>query len=93
MDSVTSSELTELEAVYLLRPYGPERADLHAGTLASLVYNRHRKKGAKAMGAADWFGELPPPAKRRPRQTAAQQAQIARAWTIALGGRVIEPGK
>lgn len=31
------------------------RADLRAGVLASLLYNPHRKKGAKSMKPDDFF--------------------------------------
>lgn len=39
------------------------RADLRVGLLASLLYNPHRKKGARALKPEDFF---PEPPRRRP---------------------------
>jgi hypothetical protein len=45
------------------------RADLRAGLLASLLYNPHRRKGARPMGPADFFpARAKQPVRARPRR-------------------------
>lgn len=42
---IDSRELSEWMAYYNLDPWGPERADLRAGTIAATVANCHAAKG------------------------------------------------
>lgn len=42
---IDSRELTEWVAYYNMNPWGPERADLNAGIIASTVANCHATKG------------------------------------------------
>jgi hypothetical protein len=60
---MSSSEFTEWQAYYDIEPFGEERADLRAGTIASPLVNLWQGKGAKRSKPSDWlmeFGEQEP---------------------------------
>ncbi len=63
---VTSRELSEWMAYETLEPFGPRRADHRAGVIASLIYNSNRGKGAKPLGADDFFPETFEPPQEEP---------------------------
>ena len=63
LQRMSSSELSEWRAYYEIEPFGEERADLRAGTIASPLVNMWKgKKGARTK-PSDWimkFGALLP---------------------------------
>ena len=51
---VSSRVVAEWQAFYGLEPWGPQREDQRAGTIAATVFNVNRGK-ARALSAADFF--------------------------------------
>jgi len=57
---MSSSEFSEWMAFYSLEPFGEERDDLRAGSIASPLLNVWIPKGKRQSKASDWimkFGE------------------------------------
>jgi hypothetical protein len=50
-----SSELTEWIAFYQIEPFGVVRDNLHAGIIASILYNANRGKRQKSMTVDDFI--------------------------------------
>jgi hypothetical protein len=42
-------------AFYQLEPFGPVRDNIHAGQIASILYNANRKKNSPPMSVSDFF--------------------------------------
>jgi hypothetical protein len=60
LSRIPSRLLTEWVAYYGLEPFGQERENMHAGLVASAVYNVNRdpKKRRKAFSPADFMLEF-----------------------------------
>lgn len=52
---MTSREFGQWMEFYKAEPFGPMRDNLHAGIVASMLFNANRRKGARPMGASDFL--------------------------------------
>lgn len=52
---LSSTELVEWQAYWMLEPWGAIRDDLHAARIESLLFNVHRGKSQKAAKPADFM--------------------------------------
>lgn len=83
----TPRQFMELrEVVVRERDATNERADFHAGVVASVIANTNRSKGQKAFTPQDFMPRKKPPPRKR--QTIDEQMALARAITRANGGKV-----
>jgi hypothetical protein len=55
LSQISSRQFADWLAYYSLEPFGEERADLRAGIVASVVNNRWRGKGEKALSPIDFM--------------------------------------
>jgi hypothetical protein len=78
---MTSNEFAEWQAYYLLEPFGPQREDQRAGTIASAVVNVHQKKGSRPL---DWRDFFPPYVRKA--QGWQEQLAIVEMLNAAFGG-------
>lgn len=74
------------EVVSRQREIANERADFHAGVVASTIANVNRAKNQKAFKPADFMPAKK--AKPKKRQTVEEQMALAKAITRANGGKV-----
>ena len=58
LENLDSRELTEWAAYDLIEPFGPWRADLRAGIVASTVANALRGKGSRAYDPTDFLPDF-----------------------------------
>lgn len=81
---ISSRELTEWAAYFLLEPFGEERADLRAAIIASVVANTARdpKRRRRAFKPEEFM-----PRFGRQQQTWEQQLSIVEMLNAAFGGR------
>jgi hypothetical protein len=52
---MSSREFGEWMEFYKSEPFGPVRDNLHSGQITAMLYNVNRRKGARAMSAADFL--------------------------------------
>lgn len=71
LQNLDSHELTEWAAYDLIEPFGPWRADLRAGIVASTVANALRGKGGKSFKPEDFVPDFAGPQALTPEQTVA----------------------
>lgn len=81
---VTSAELTEWRAYYRLDPWTEDRADLRAGTVASVVANCHTRDAT--FKPSDFIPDYGAPPE--PEQTEEQMMAAAMRLTAAMGGTI-----
>lgn len=83
---MSSQEFSEWMAYYRLEPWGPERADLNMGVLASLYANVKRDpKRSKAFQPQDF---MPVYGGEERRQTVEEQVQLVHMLQEAFGGTI-----
>ena len=58
---MSSAEFAEWQAYDRLEPFGPWRADLNAGIVASTIANVNRGKNRKAYAPKDFMPDWDPP--------------------------------
>lgn len=80
LNELDSRELSEWMAFWQIEPWGEERADRRAATVAATVANVHRPKGRRAYKAEDFMPHYGP---RRP-QTWQEQLEIVKGIHNAL---------
>ncbi len=81
---MTSSEVTELLALYHVEPFGEVRGDIREGIVASTVANANRD--AKKRGP--YFAkDFMPSFDRQEEQTPEEQLEVAAQMVVAMGGR------
>ena len=80
---MTSRELTEWMAFYQLEPFGPERGDLQAGIVASVVANANRdsKKQKKPFTPQDFMPEFEGPVLEKEGKT---PEQLRQKWEMVV---------
>lgn len=54
-ERMPASEFTHWMALWRMDPWGTQRDNMHAGILASILANVHRKKNAKAYTVDDFM--------------------------------------
>lgn len=91
LEELTCGQFDEWLAFFTLGPWGPEREDLRAGLIASCVENSQKVKG-KPSQPDDFFPNLRHEpgggdGRARVRQSPAQMIAVAKALTVALGGK------
>lgn len=52
---MTAREFARWMDFYKEEPFGPVRDNLHAGLVASMLYNANRRKGARPLSANDFL--------------------------------------
>jgi hypothetical protein len=92
---ISSRELSEWMAYYMLEPFGAERDNLHAGLVAAMVHNVNRDpKRGKAADPKDFmleFGvEADAEGQRSELQTAGDVYGMMRTWAILAGANGAE---
>jgi len=63
LDRMSSSEFSEWMAYNAIEPFGPQREDLRAGSIASPLVNLQIRSGRKKTKPSDWlmkFGKQEP---------------------------------
>jgi hypothetical protein len=75
-------------AYYNIEPFGPEREDLRAGTIASPLLNIWLKKGSKKTKASDWIMRFGPAEPSGP-----QDPEKMKAFLKAFANRAEKRGK
>jgi hypothetical protein len=60
---ISECELTEWQAYYILEPWGPEQADLHAASIQAMIANAspNRDRRARPISPADLMPRRGPP--------------------------------
>jgi hypothetical protein len=86
LSRIDSRELSEWQAYYSLNPFGPERADLRAGAIASTVANCLTDKGG--FKPSDFMPHYGPKVEEPPK-TAEQLRDIGIKMNAMLGGRYV----
>jgi hypothetical protein len=87
---ISSRELTEWMAYYMLEPFGAERDNLHAGLVAAMVHNVDRDpKRGKAADPADFMLEFGIKEEEEP-QTADDVYGMMRTWAVLAGANGAE---
>lgn len=84
LSRIDSRELSEWRAYYGLNPWGPERADLRAGTIASTVANCLTDKGFKPSDFMPKYGPVP---EEKPK-TMQQLKDAAMKVALMMGGTI-----
>lgn len=79
LSRIDARELAEWEAYYSLDPWGQERADLRAGTIAATVANSHSTSGG--FKPSDFMPQYGP--AREVEQTEDEIKDACRAWAAA----------
>ena len=84
---IPSRLLSEWMAYYGLEPFGQERENMHAGLVASAVYNVNRdpKKHRKPFGPADFMMEFDSAGQPKAEKTAQEIYALFRAWAVVHG--------
>lgn len=83
LSRIDSRELSEWLAYYGLNPWGPERADLRAGTIASTVANCLTEKSD--FKPSDFIPKYGPQPEEQPK-TSEQLKNIAIRMNAMMGG-------
>lgn len=80
LQRMTAREYDDWRRFATQEPFGDQRGDYQAGIVASAALNPHLKKGAKALGPADFLPDFDPPPT--PEEQAAKDAEAERiaAW-------------
>lgn len=52
---MSAREFSQWMDYFRSEPFGPVRDNLHAGTIAAMLFNANRGKGQKPMSAADFL--------------------------------------
>jgi len=86
LSRISSRELTEWMIFFSREPFGTEADFLGHGIVASTIANVNRKKGSKAMKPDDFMPKFEKPKQ----QSTDEMINIAKVFTIALGGEVGE---
>ena len=83
---VSSQELAEWTAYFILEPFGEERADVRAALVSATVANTARdpRKRRRPFTAQEFMPRFEP--KQR-RQTWQEQLRIVEMFNMALGGK------
>lgn len=81
---MSSVELTEWMAFYMLEPWGTEMELMGHAITASTIYNMNRGKRKKALGYKDFMPEF---GKVKKEQTVDDMIQFAEMMTVAMGGQ------
>ena len=85
LDRISSRELSEWMAYYMLEPFGAERDNLHAGLVAAMVHNVNRDpKRGKPADPKDFMLEFGIEEEDEP-QTAGDVYEMMRTWAILAG--------
>lgn len=71
---MTQDQFLEWVEYYSIEPFGEERADIRAGSIAAATYNVHRRTGMKAFSPADCAIKIRQPV-RKPKPRTAKQLQ------------------
>jgi len=79
---ISSRELSEWAVYYDLEPFGEERADLRAGTVAATMANTSRRKGRRPYKPADFMPRFGP----REDQGWEEQLSLVERLNAAFGG-------
>ena len=96
LDRISSRELSEWMAYYMLEPFGAERDNLHAGLVAAMVHNVNRDpKRGKAADPKDFmlqFGveEDEDGAEEQRSKSAGDVYEMMRTWAILAGANGAE---
>lgn len=90
LSRIPSQLLTEWMAYYSLEPFGQERDNMHAGLVASAVYNvnRDQKKQRKAFQPGDFMLEFDSAGEVKAEKTAQEIYAVFRTWATLHKGRV-----
>jgi hypothetical protein len=81
---IDSRELSEWMVAYSLNPWGPERADLRAGMIASTVANCMSENGG--FKASDFMPQFGPPEEK----TSEQLKDTMMRFTGMMGGEFVK---
>lgn len=82
---MTSAEFRDWQLYAMIEPFGSAQEDYRFGRLMAVIANLQRKRGSKALQAADF---MPPYAKRSKRfQTWQEQLQVVEMLNQAFGGK------
>ena len=93
---IDAAEFAEWMAFGRFDPYGEERADLRAGIVAATIANVFRKKGTRALKAADFMPRFRSGPRREGwRQMKATLTHFAKLWNKRWrklhGGKDVSP--
>jgi|SRR5699024_10309356 len=87
LSRIESRELTEWAAYERVTgPLGPERADIHAGIIASTIANANRGKGGKKAKPKDFIPKWDRPSA----QSASQQLNVVKQLNQRFGGERVK---
>jgi hypothetical protein len=89
---MSSTQFAEWAAYYQLEPWGPERGDLRAGIVASVIANTHRdaKRKIEPFTPQDFMPNFDAqPVKMQPWQVLLDKARMI---TAAFGGEDLTHG-
>lgn len=92
LQRISSAEITEWAAYYMLEPFGEDRADLRSGIIASTVANVNRAEKQEPYTPHDFmpkFDEQEEPPEDEPEDTEQWRELLHRveAINMAFGGR------
>ena len=89
LNRISSRELSEWMAYYMLEPFGAERDNLHAGLVAAMVHNVNRDpKRGKAADPKDFMLEFG--IEEEEPQTSGDVYEMMRTWAILAGANGAE---
>lgn len=81
---IGADELNDWAHYFALEPCGPERGDLQAGIVASVICNILSGKGAKTLSPSDFLLTFEP----KKDKTTAELAAFFRQLTVLHGGKI-----
>ena len=82
LQRISSAELSEWAAFYLLEPFGGDTAFIGHAITASTVANIHRAKGQRAYKIEEFM-----PKFEKTEQSVDEMIQVAQMLTIGMGGK------
>lgn len=81
---IDSRELTEWQAYAQLEPFGPGRADMRAGLIATLLALAH---GGKYVAPDQWLEAAEAKEESQPLSLEQMEREVMR-WAVNTGGKV-----
>lgn len=89
LSRIPSRILSEWMAYYSLEPFGQERDNMHAGLVASAVYNVNRdpKRQRKPFQPADFMLEFDSAGGVKTEKTASEIYALFRTWAMVHKGK------
>ncbi len=88
-EQIDSREFAELMAEERLEPRGVARLEMQFARLMALLANCHRDSKTKAFSWEDFAADFDPQPKKLDVE---KVAEMLRAFTLAMGGKVVERG-